>query len=123
MSSPQLQDCLNLIKTNITAANAAITSAEMMTSSSSGETPLERFLTVMGRNARTILSILTSRDDRYLEALNGNRSLREDDAFSGIVDIQDHIYKLAQTCPPVPASDKAKADHKRRISAYLLEMC
>ena len=42
-SSPQ--DCLSLIKTNITAAHAAIGSAESMASPAPGESPLEGFLT------------------------------------------------------------------------------
>ena len=41
-SSPQ--DCLSLIKSNITAAHAAIGSAESMASPAPGESPLEGFL-------------------------------------------------------------------------------
>ena len=44
-SSPQ--ECLSLIKTNITAADAAIGSAKSMASPAPGESPLEGFLTLL----------------------------------------------------------------------------
>ena len=98
-SSPQ--DCLDLIKTNITAAHAAIASAEQMASPASGDSPLEVFLTVMGVQSRHIVSALTLKDDRYLEASKDNKSHRDDGSFAELANLQEHIFKCAESYPPL----------------------
>ena len=121
------QDCLNLIKTNITAVDAAIASAGPMASPASGETPLAAFLSVMDKNARTISSTLALRDVRYLEALilKGNKSFQGDNvnSFAEIVSLQDHIFKCAEAFPPFSATDHVRKDHERKMAGCLLEIC
>ena len=126
-SSPQ--DCLSLIKTNITAAHAAIGSAESMASPAPGESPLEGFLTVMGINSRNILSSLIAKDDRFKEALHGNKITRGDDSFAELADLKDHIFKCAEIFPPAgsivsgASTGAATQDARNKLSGYLLDMC
>ena len=122
-SSPQ--DCLNLIKTNITAAHAAIASAEQMASPASGDSPLEVFLTVMGVQARNIVSTLTLKDDRFLEASKGNKSHRDDDLFAELVNLQKHIFKCAESYPPVGnlVPEETRQAAKNKMSGHLRDLC
>jgi len=127
LSSPH--DCLESIKTNLTAANAAIVSTRAMASPAPGESPLEGFLTAMGLNSRTILSSLASKDDRFKEALQGNKSTRGDDSFAHLADLKDHIFKCAEMIPPTggivsgASTGQATQDARNKLSGYLLDMC
>ena len=122
-SSPQ--DCLSIIKTSITAANAAIATAKQLSSPASGESPLEEFLTVMGLNSRNIVSNLSLKDDRFKEALKGNNIHKGDNSFVELVNRHAHILKCAESFPPagnlVPDSTRETA--KNKLSGYLRDMC
>ena len=121
-SSPQ--DWLSLIKTNITAAHAAIGSAESMASPAPGESPLEGFLTAMGLQSRNIVSNLSMKGDRFKEALKGNTSHNGDDSFAELVNLKDHIFKCAESFPPAGNLGEATRQAARnKMSGYLQDMC
>ena len=127
LSSPH--DCLESIKTSLTAANAAIVSTGAMASPAPGDSPLEGFLTAMGLHSRTILSSLTMKDDRFKEALKGNKTTRGDDSFAHLADLKDHIFKCAEIFPPTgsiisgASTGQATQDARNKLSGYLLDMC
>ena len=120
-SSPQ--ECLSLIKTNITAAVAAIGSAKSMASPAPGESPLEGFLTVMGLQSRTIVSNLSLKDDLFKEALKGNLSHNGDNSFDELANIRDHIFKCAESFPPAGTAEAPRQAARNKMSGYLQDMC
>ena len=69
----------NKSETAIKAADEAAVSAGAMLAAAqaAGESPLEVFLTVMGPNARNLVSKLEDGDSRILEALKG-KSIPDD---------------------------------------------
>ena len=71
------------------------------------------------------MSNLTLKNDRFLEALKGNKRHRDDDSFSEIVNLQDHIFKCAESYPPLGnlVSDEAQQAAKRKMSGHLLDLC
>ena len=46
------------------------------------------------------MSSLSLKDDRFKEALKGNKSHRGDDSFAELADLKDHIFKCAESFPP-----------------------
>ena len=100
-----------------------------MASPASGESPLEGFLTVMGINSRGILPNLIAKDDRFKEALHGNKVTRGDDSFAELADLKEHIFKCAEIFPPAgsivsgASTGAATQDARNKLSGYLLDMC
>ena len=77
----------------------------------------------MGLHARRIVSGLASKVERYLEALKGKKVHMDDDSFAKLVNLQDHIFKCAETYPPPSAIDQVRKEHRRKLSGYILEIC
>ena len=47
----------------------------------------------------------------------------DDDSFAKLVNLQDHIFKCAETYPPPSAIDQVRKEHRRKLSGYILEIC